>query len=78
MLVALGNTDSLIQGIFSYGIQNPNFFFLWNQVSWTLESGIPLTIGNRNPVPGIRNPKRGIQNPRLSWITLNGVQTAPH
>ena len=52
--------------------------FLWNQESVSLESRIPLTIGNRNPVPGIRNLKRGIQNPRLSWITLNGGQTAPH
>ena len=64
-----------------YGFWNPEispmesgiqtFFFLWNQESWSLESRIPLTIGNRNPV-------YGIQNPRMCWITLHGGQTAPH
>ena len=47
------------------------FLFLWNQESVSLESKIPLTIGKRNPLSGI-------QNPRLSWIILNGGQTAPH
>ena len=47
------------------------------------ESGIPLTIGIRNPsstdnldwnpVAGIQNPPRGIQNPRLSLIPLHGA-----
>ena len=47
------------------------------------ESGIPLTIGIRNPnstnkesmqnpVSGIWNLGRGIQNPRLPWIPLYG------
>ena len=38
------------------------------------ESGIPLTIGIRNPlikiwnpVSGVRIPRDGIQNPRLHW-----------
>lgn len=38
-------------------------FFLQNQESWVLESGIPLTIG-------IWNSWCGIQNPRLSCIKI--------
>ena len=67
-------------GKFCFGhLVNSGNFCLWNPDTWALESGIqlmesgiPLTIGIRNPVLGIRNPRYGIQNPRLSWIPLRG------
>ena len=47
---------------FARGFRNPEKFCLWNPESWTLEFGISLTIGVRNPSPTSRdwNSVRGI------------------
>ena len=72
------------------GFRKPGKFCLWNQKSWALESGIqlkesgiPLTIGIRNPSSTDKywnpvseiwtDPRRRIQNLRLSWISLHGM-----
>ena len=72
------------------GFRKPGKFCSWNQKSLALESGIqlkesgiPLTIGIRNPsstdkdwnlVPEIwTDPLRRIQNLRLSRISLHGM-----
>ena len=72
------------------GFRKQGKFCSWNQKSLALESGIqlkesgiPLTIGIRNPsstdkdwnpVPEIwTDPRRRIQNLRLSWISLHGM-----
>ena len=73
------------------GFRKPGKLCSWSQKSWALESGIqlkesgiPLTIGirnpsstdrrTRNPVPEIwTDPQRRIQNLRLSRISLHGM-----
>ena len=62
-----GNPDSGILGSFACGIRNREFFLL-NPESWALESrvrlkgsGIPLTIGIRNP--GCTAKKKRNQEP---------------
>ena len=49
---------------FARGIRKPETFCLWNPESWTLESGISLKIGVRNPSPpsetGIQCVESGI------------------
>ena len=58
------------------GIQT--VFFLWNQESWSLESRIPLTIGNRNPVSGIQNPILScmeVKQHLTEWLTQLAVKT---
>ena len=75
----LFEAQSVIAFCFGHLVNRGNFC-LWNPEAWALElgiqlmeSGIPLTIGVRNPVLGIRNPRCGIHNPRLSWIPLRGA-----
>ena len=58
------------------GIQT--VFFLWNQESWSLESRIPLKIGNRNPVSGIQNPILScmeVKQHLTEWLTQLAVKT---
>ena len=60
-------------------------FCLWNPGFWVLESviqlqesGIPLTIGIRNPSSIDKDWKKQlqsrIQEPRLSWISFHGAK----
>ena len=72
------------------GFRKPGKFCSWNHQSWALESGIQLKESGIPPTIGIRNPsstdkywnpvseiwtdpRRRIQNLRLSWISLHGM-----
>ena len=75
------NRHSVIREIFAWGIRILGFFYFFILFYfsffgfWALESeiqlkesGIPLTFGIRNPLPGIPNPQRGI------LISLHGAR----